>query len=200
MLKKSKKHKHHHSHNHTKHGQIVVHDEAKTETKNEAEFQEFLTPSSTSFSRDKFSINSVGEFLRDRRRNLKIEINDVSSFLKVKPHDIEAIEDDDLASITKHLYVPGLIRSYARFLKIDPQTIEENIRLLPIKSNTENKKHQLLNIGENTDLTPNKDSFFNFLLVSILLFLVLLSFYNSIEDKSGLITNKNLISELGKIE
>jgi cytoskeleton protein RodZ len=142
----------------------------------------------------------VGEFLRDRRKNLKIEIADVSSYLKVKPHDIEAIENNDFEKVTRHLYVPGLIRSYAKFLKIDPQIIEENIKLLPVKSNVENKNHQLLNIGENIELTPTKDSVFNFFLVSVLLFLVLLSLYNSYEDKSNLITDQNLISELGVIK
>jgi hypothetical protein len=85
-------------------------------------------------------------------------------------------------------------------LKIDPQIIEENIKLLPVKSNVENKNHQLLNIGENIELTPTKDSVFNFFLVSVLLFLVLLSLYNSYEDKSNLITDQNLISELGVIK
>lgn len=141
----------------------------------------------------------VGKILREKRQELKIEISEVSAYLRVKKHDVEGIENDDLASITKHLYVPGLIRSYAKFLKIDQKIIEEKIKSLPIKSNTENKKHQLLNIGENTELKPDKDSFFNFLLISILLFLVLLSIYNSYENKSSLITNQDLILELENV-
>jgi len=139
--------------------------------------------------------NSLGQILKEKRQKLGIEISDVCAALRIKKHDIEAIENNDLAGITKHLYLPGLIRTYAKFLKIDQQEIEEKTRLLPIKSNTDNKKHQLLNIGENIELTPDKDSFFNFLLISILLFLVLLSLYNSIEDKSGLITNQSIIRD-----
>jgi cytoskeletal protein RodZ len=138
----------------------------------------------------------IGEILQKKRKELKIEISEVSSYLRIKDRDVEGIENGDLKMITEHLYIPGLIGSYAKFLKIDKKIIDEKIKLLPIKSNVENKKHRLLNIGENNVLSPSKDSCLNFLLISILLFLVLLSLYNSYEDKSDLITNKNLILEL----
>ena len=143
---------------------------------------------------------SLGQFLRERRQDLKMEISDISTYLRIKPSDISAIENDEIARIAKSLYAPGLIRSYAKFLKIDQKTIEERLKVLPIKSNVENKKHLLLNIGENVDLTPNKDSVLNFLLISILLFLALLSIYNSSENKSNLITNQSLILELEKTD
>jgi cytoskeletal protein RodZ len=140
---------------------------------------------------------SLGKILAEKRQNLRMEISEISSYLRIKPNDILAIENDEIGAIAKGLYVQGLITSYAKFLKIDQKIIEEKIKFLPIKSNVENKKHLLLNIGENTELTPSKDIFFNFLLISILLFLVLLSIFNSLGDKSGLITNQNLILELG---
>lgn len=140
---------------------------------------------------------SLGKILAEKRQNLKMEISEISSYLRIKPNDILAIENDEIGAIAKGLYVQGLITSYAKFLKIDQKIIEEKIKFLPIKSNVENKKHLLLNIGGNTELTPSKDSFFNFLLISILLFLVLLSIFNSLDNKSGLITNQNLILELG---
>ena len=143
--------------------------------------------------------SSLGQILRERRQSLKMEMQEVSTYLKIRLRDVEAIESDDFARVTKHLYIPGLVRSFAQFLKIDPKIIEEEIKLLPIKSNVENKKHQLLNIGENTDLTPDKNIFFNFLLISIFLFLVLLSLYNSFENNDGLITNQKLIHELENI-
>jgi hypothetical protein len=143
--------------------------------------------------------SSLGQILRERRQSLKMEMQEVSTYLKIRLRDVEAIESDDFGRVTKHLYIPGLVRSFAQFLKIDPKIIEEEIKLLPIKSNVENKKHQLLNIGENTDLTPDKNIFFNFLLISIFLFLVLLSLYNSFENNDGLITNQKLIHELENI-
>ncbi len=139
---------------------------------------------------------SLGQILKEKRQNLKMEITEVSSYLRIKVGDITAIENNEIGRIARHLYAPGLIRSYGKFLKIDEKIIEEKIRLLSFKSNVENKKHLLINIGEEIELTPAKDNVFNFLLISILLFLVLLSIYNSYEDKSSLITNQSLIKEL----
>jgi cytoskeletal protein RodZ len=144
--------------------------------------------------------NSLGQILREKRQFLKIEIVEISAYLKIKSRDIAAIENNDLKHITKHLYVPGLIRSYAKFLKIDPKLVEKKIKVLPIASNTENKKHQLLNIGESDQLSPNKDSVFNFLLISILLFLALLFLYNSFQNNDAFITNEKLIHELENMD
>jgi hypothetical protein len=144
--------------------------------------------------------DSLGQILREKRQFLKIEVVEISTYLKIKSRDIAAIENNDLKHVTKHLYVPGLIRSYAKFLKIDPQLVEEKIKVLPIASNTENKKHQLLNIGESDQLSPNKDSVFNFLLISILLFLALLLLYNSFQNNDAFITNEKLIHELENMD
>ena len=143
---------------------------------------------------------SLGQIIKEKRQELQIEIPAICAYLKVKANDVEAIENDDLENVTKHIYVLGLIRSYAKFLKIEPKIIEEKIKLLSLKSNVDNKKHLLINIGENPEITPSKDSFFNFLLISILLFLVLLSLYNSYENNDDLITNQNLVRELEKID
>lgn len=145
-------------------------------------------------------IISLGKLLENKRRELNIEIVQVSNYLFIKERDVEAIERDDLVQLDKHLYINGLIRSYAKFLRINPDEIEERIRALPIKSNVENKKHKLVNIGENLDLTPARDDCFNFLFISILLFLVLLSLYNAYRDNDSLITNKYLISEFENIK
>lgn len=139
---------------------------------------------------------TIGQLLKNRRQNLKMEVKAVASYLRIKSDDVLAIENDDQASVTKHLYVPGLVRAYAKFLKIDQKTIEEKIKLLSIPSNVENTKHKLINVGESPEITPTKDVFFNYLLIGILIFFVSLAIYNSIENKSNLITDKELITEI----
>lgn len=138
----------------------------------------------------------LGKLLRQKREELKMEPREVSVYLKIKLNDVIAIEEGRLDAVTKHLYVPGLMKAYARFLKLDEKLVSEKTKLLPIKSNVENKKHLLVNIGENTELTPDKDMFFNFLLATILLFFVLLSIYNSSGNKDSLVTGKGLIQQL----
>ncbi len=142
----------------------------------------------------------LGKLLRQTRQDLNMEIAHIASYLKIKAPDIEAIEDEKWNNVTKHVYKPGLIRSYAKMLKIDMATIEDRIRQLPFESNTKNQKHRLLNIGEEVEITPNHEMFFNFLLISILLFLALLAIYNASEKKTKLLTNQDLIIELEKAE
>lgn len=142
---------------------------------------------------------SLGQILKEKREDLKMEIIAVSSYLKIKSRDIEAIESDDFSGLAKHIYVPGLIHSYAKILKLNEKFIEEKIKLLGIKSNVENKKHRLINIGKNNDLTPDKEQIFTALLFAVLLFLTLLSLYNSYDNKASLITNREIISEFENI-
>ena len=139
---------------------------------------------------------SIGEQFREKRETLKISIERAASYLKIKVRDIDAIEHDNFTVLDKHIYVSGLIKSYAKFLKIDYKTIEEQIRQIPIKSNLQGKK--LLNIGVNNALSPNKEVFFNFLLISSLLFFVLLALYSSYEKKDRIITTQEILKELNK--
>lgn len=140
---------------------------------------------------------SLGKFLQHRRQELKMEIDKIAAALRIKPQDLLSIENDQIDDLIKRgLYAPGLIRSYAKYLQTDEKEIEKKLANLAFKSNTENKKHLLLNIGEETNITPPKDDFFNFLLISILLFLILLSIYNSLESKKSLISSQDLILKL----
>lgn len=143
--------------------------------------------------------SGLGELLRQKRKELNMEISHIASYLKIKPQDIEAIENEKWSQITKHIYKTGLIRSYAKMLKIDIVALEDQIKNLPFESNIKNQKHRLLNIGEEIEITPNRDMFFNFLLISVLLFLTFLAIYNAAEKKSKLLTNQDLISEIDRL-
>lgn len=149
-------------------------------------------------SDNKTNINEIklGDLLRQHRKDQNKEISAISSYLKIKASDVEAIEEENWNAVTRHLYKPGLIRSYAKMLHIDNKIIEQKIKELPFESNIKNIKHRLVNIGEEIEITPSRDMFFNFLLISILLFLVLLTIYNASEKKTRLLTNQDLIDEI----
>lgn len=144
--------------------------------------------------------SNIGKILRKTRQEQNLEIGNIASYLKVKAKDIVAIEEEKWENITKHIYKSGLIRSYAKMLKIDIATIEDQIKNLPFESNTKNLKHRLLNIGEEIDLTPSRDMFFNFLLISILMFLTLLAIYNAAEKKGDLLSNQELITGMEAVK
>ncbi len=142
---------------------------------------------------------SLSEIMKEKRLKLGIEIGEAAAYLKMKSRDIEAIENNQSLT-TQHLYIFGALRAYAKFLKIDPKIVEEKIKLLSVESNVINTKHNLINIGENLDLKPTKDQFFNFLLISILLFLIFLSLCNFYEGDKKLITTEKLVEELENVD
>ena len=141
---------------------------------------------------------SLGELLRINRENLDIEIKEIANFLKVRASDIALLENNDIEKIAKNIYIPGLIKSYGKYLKISAKIIDTKIQELSLRSNVEVKKHTLLNIGDNRELSPSIEFFFNSLVISTILFLFFMIFF-SLERKNELINTDNIISEIQKI-
>ena len=64
---------------------------------------------------------TLGLLLRKAREARGLSIDDVVQTLKFSPRQIEAVEADDLAALPGgNVFARGLVRSYARFLKLDP--------------------------------------------------------------------------------
>ncbi len=141
---------------------------------------------------------TLGELLRINRENLNIKIEEIANFLKVRTRDIALLENNDIEKIAKNIYIPGLIKSYGKHLKISVKIIDAKIQELSLRSNVEIKKHTLLNIGDNKELSPSKEFFFNSLVISTILFLFFMIFF-SLERKNELINTDNIISEIQKI-
>ena len=141
---------------------------------------------------------SLGELLKKSREGLEIKIQEVSSFLKVRPSEIKLLENNDIEKIAKSIYIPGLIKSYGKYLNINAKIINEKIQELSLRSNVEVKKHTLINIGKDQELSPNKEVFFNVAILCIILLIFFIIFF-SLENKNELINTKNIIFEIEKI-
>jgi cytoskeleton protein RodZ len=59
----------------------------------------------------------------DRRAELGLSIEDVANQLKFAPRQIEALEAGDFGKLPGRTFARGMLRSYARLLKIDPEPI-----------------------------------------------------------------------------
>ena len=68
----------------------------------------------------KAQLFSAGAALRDARERLGLSVADVSNRLKFAPRQIEALEADEITRLPGIAFVRGFIRSYAKFLQIDP--------------------------------------------------------------------------------
>lgn len=65
----------------------------------------------------------LGLLLRKAREARGLGIDEVVQALKFGRRQIEALEANDLAALPGNVFVRGSIRSYARFLKIDPEPL-----------------------------------------------------------------------------
>lgn len=141
----------------------------------------------------------VGEFLKKIRENQGIDVEKVSKFLKVRIKDINYLENNEIDKIEKNIYIVGLIKSYGNYLKINEKIIENKIQDLGLKSNTENKRHTLINIGENRDLSPANDLLFNAIIASIVIIIFALVMINIFNAQRNIITSETIINDIQKI-
>lgn len=144
------------------------------------------------------NLENIGQLLKEKRLSIGVEISEASSYLRVKDKDIIALENNNLNPLSQNLYVFGIISSYAKFLKIDQKIIRDSLKNTN-KRNKANSKIPFLASDHDQNLSPDKNSFFNFLLISVLLSSLILISYNIYQKNSDLINNKFLIERITQI-
>jgi cytoskeleton protein RodZ len=65
----------------------------------------------------------IGVTLRDAREAQKLSVEEVALRLRLSEKQINALEADDFSIFGSAIFVRGFIKSYARFLTIDPQPL-----------------------------------------------------------------------------
>lgn len=66
---------------------------------------------------------SVGEQLKHLREQKNFSVQDIASRLNLETRIIDAIENNDYEILSAATYVRGYLRSYAKILGVDPETI-----------------------------------------------------------------------------
>ena len=66
---------------------------------------------------------SLGLLLKKAREVRGLTIGDVVHALKFSSRQIEALEANDMAALPGNVFVRGIVRSYARLLKLDPEPL-----------------------------------------------------------------------------
>lgn len=74
--------------------------------------------------------HSVGAQLKQARLARALSLKQVTQATKIQPWVLEALENDTLQSTMSPVYLKGFLRSYARFLGLDPASL--SAQLLPI--------------------------------------------------------------------
>lgn len=82
------------------------------------------------------TVLTVGECLKRKREGLSISIKDASEKLKIKIDYLEDLENNNYKELPPDVYVKGFIKSYARFVGLDP---EKMVDIYDREKNIENK-------------------------------------------------------------
>jgi hypothetical protein len=64
---------------------------------------------------------ALGEELRAARESRRLSLSDVSDQIHIRSVYLQAIEEEEWASIAAPVYVRGFVRTYARFLGLNPE-------------------------------------------------------------------------------
>ena len=65
----------------------------------------------------------LGKMLREARERLNLSVAEVAAQIKFAPRQIEALEADDLQHFLEAAFLRGFVRSYAKILSLDVQTL-----------------------------------------------------------------------------
>jgi|GEM_PF-1664069 len=66
---------------------------------------------------------SLGAYLHHVRQQRGISLEKVTEKTKILPHLLKALEEDNYSSLPPSAFLKGMIRKYARFLKLDPEKV-----------------------------------------------------------------------------
>ena len=71
---------------------------------------------------------TIGDTLRHARESSGISIQDAAHILRVRLSYLEALEEDTHEHLPGPAYIIGYLRSYARFLNLDPEPLVKRYR------------------------------------------------------------------------
>jgi cytoskeleton protein RodZ len=69
------------------------------------------------------ALKSAGQALKRERERLGLSIKDISTSTKINSRVLIALEQGDLSALPAKPFARGFLRSYAQYLKIDPQPL-----------------------------------------------------------------------------
>jgi cytoskeletal protein RodZ len=81
-------------------------------------------------------VSQLGELLRITREEQGLTLEEVSEAIRIRRHLLEALEEDNFAAFPSPVITRGLIRNYAKYLKLDPieaLTLYDGNGIVPVK-------------------------------------------------------------------
>jgi cytoskeletal protein RodZ len=106
-------------------------------------------------------MKTVGDILKIRRIQKKLQVKDVTFAIKAKEQYLHAIENNDFSPFMDEVFALGFVRDYAEFLGINPEEITPFFRRtwetnkLKVKSDLPRGQAEKLKTSEDQNLQEN---------------------------------------------
>jgi len=71
--------------------------------------------------------HSAGELLRGTRESKKLSLADVQRETRMSSQVLKALEQDDFAAFESDIYLKGFLKSYAKYLGLDPEEVSRRL-------------------------------------------------------------------------
>jgi len=131
---------------------------------------------------------NIGEVLKAKRESLNLGIEEISRNLKVKANDIILLEQNTTNLITSRIYLPGLVRQYAKILQIKDDVIKQYLKNIEINCNTNINQYQSINTDNEANKVPNKSDLFRAIVIFLVMSLILI-FFSPLKTKNLAMTD-----------
>lgn len=92
---------------------------------------------------------TIGQYLQKHREEMKIPLESVSRVTRIKLSSLQALERDDFHLLPAEAFTLGYLRSYAKFIHLDPDKVVAGYR-----RQMEEKRGQ----GQGTELVAHHPS------------------------------------------
>jgi cytoskeletal protein RodZ len=93
---------------------------------------------------------TVGQYLQKNREAIKIPLESVSRVTRIKLSSLQALEKDDFFLLPAEAFTLGYLRSYAKFIHLDPDKV-----IVDYRRQMEERKEQRQGAESATPSSPS---------------------------------------------
>lgn len=104
-------------------------------------------------------IKTIGSILKEKRKEMKLELTDVSAEIKIGVHYLQALEEAQFSKFPSEVYLKGFLKNYAKFLGVNTEKALAMYRRENERKQNEATINAVSNMKQKTKsftFTPNK--------------------------------------------
>lgn len=124
----------------------------------------------------------LGAHLQKARRSLKVRIEDAVKETKIRATYIKAMESGDLDSLPGGVYTKGYLKTYAEFLKLDPDDVIERMNRVEKEAPSSASDQNMVSEPYREEFSPSLMIIVSSIVIAIVAYSVWHKFYAASDE------------------